>query len=343
MPLLRRLCLFLPLLLALWHAPLQAKLTFGEVERLQHVANTTLTDPSGAQLYLARKLVEKHFLLPYALEDQGYVLGISGDSRRYYPMPTGDKLAALQQAGHLPTPLPPFELDTLDRVFGHLLWFTLGGLALYGGGHWAWRRWRAARRGPMAIEPSFETAPPRDAPPAFEPPVALPPLPVQLPLRLYPQRLKLLGFLAICTVFVVIGVLMYTTDGLWVGLLCAGFFGLGIPIFIVQMLPGASFLELQADDFTYSALFRKRTVQWRDIADIGVMKIQGRTMVGWNFLPSYAGRSGGHKVSKSISGIEAGLPDSYGMTPTALAELMGLIHLHHLHRLHRQSLQPTPA
>jgi hypothetical protein len=338
MTLIQRLTLLLPLLLTLWHAPVQAKLRFGEVERLRHVATTTLTDSSGATLYLARKIVEKHFLLPYALDDQGYVLGVSGDSRRYYPLPAGEKLAALQQAGHLPTPLPPYKLDTIDLLLGHALWVMLVGFAVYGGAHWAWKRRRAAQAGP-ALQPSWADAP--------SPPVVLrgapPPLGVTLPLRLHPRRLKMLGFLAICLVFVVIGVVMFKENRV-MGALCAGFFGLGIPIFVAQMLPGASFLELHADRFTFRTLFKQHTVHWRDVAAIAVVKVQGRSMVGWNHGPSYAGGGVGHKVSRAMSGVDAALPESYGMAPTALAELMERIRLHHRHpQPSLDSQQPTPA
>lgn len=334
MPPLRQLFSLLPfiaLLLALSPTPSHAKLRFGEVERLRHVADTTLTDPSGARLHLARKVVERHFLLPYALEDQGYVLGVSGDSRAYYPLPTGEKLATLQQAGHLPTPLPPYRLDTLDWVVGHLLWLTLLGLALYGGGHWAWSRRRAARAGPAA-EPSWA------APATAVQHAAPPPLTVTLPLRLHASRLKLMGLLALCIGFVVIGVLIHQEHRV-LGLVCAGFFGLGIPIFLVQMLPGASFLELHADRFVYRALFRERTIHWRDVASLAVVKLQGRTMVGYDFTPSHASRVGGHKVSKAMAGTHAALPETFGMKPIALAELMDQIRRHHLQSQHPS----TPA
>lgn len=345
MPFLRRLLLCLPLLLLLWHPSSHAKFKFGTAERLRHVANTTLTDSSGAKLYLARKIVEKHFLLPYSLEDQGYVLGVSGDSHAYYALPTGEKLAALQQAGHLPTPLPPYELDGVDWFFGHLLWFTLAGLVLYVGGHWAWGRRRAARTSTstQALEPSFaDTEPSRPASiaPAARTP-APPPLTVQLPLRLHPKRLKMLILLAGCLGFVALGALMFHDEPL-IGALSIGFFGLGIPIAIVQMLPGAAFLELHADHFTFRAVFKQHSVRWRDIAGLRVVKVQGRAIVGWDFAPSYAGRGKSHTVSKAMAGIDAGLPDTYGMKPTALAELMDHIRLHHLHS-EAHSRQPTPA
>lgn len=316
-------------LVMLWHAPAHAALKFGHTERIRFVAATPLTDKDGTPLFLARKIVEKSFLLPYSIEDQGYVLGISGQSRRYHPLPEGDTLAALQRSGQLPTPLPPFELDTLDRLIGHALWLALAGLIVYGAVHRAVRRRRPAAAGRAA--PERPTASQVDTPSATPaPPVpTLPSLGVRLPLRLRPSRLKMLALLAVCAVFVALGVWMSRTEPL-MGYLCAGFFGLGLPVFALQLLPGVSYLELRRDGFVFRSLFKQATVRWLDIGSLHVVRVQGYTMVGWNYVPGRGGAGAGHTLSKTLSGVHGALPDTYGMKGQALADLMDRIRLHAL-------------
>ena len=311
------LCLLAPLLLALVHGQAHAAFKFGSSEKIRFVAATSLQGPGGETLFIGRMVTQRSFGLPYTIEDHGFVLGISGESKRYYPMPQGEQLAALQQAGHLPTPLPAFELDTLDLLFGHLLWITLLCLATY-------TAYVFARRPRQPAAPNIEPAAWQDTlpPPAVRAP--LPPLGVSLPLRLHPSRLKMLGLLAVCLVFVALGLLM-SREQPAMGYFCAAFFGLGIPVFSLQMLPGKSYLELAHDRFTTTSLFKRATVQWSDIAELRVIRIHGNKMVGWNYTAAYAGRGTGHAVSSALAGVHGALPDTYGMKAEALAELMDAI------------------
>jgi hypothetical protein len=123
--------LMLVLLLFGLSAPVFAKFVFGNGETVRFVANTTITAPDGARLYLGRKITTHSFLLPYSATDDGYVLGVSGDSKRYFPLPAGAQLEKLQLQGALPKPLPAWEFSEVDWLFHHSLWLGLAGLALW--------------------------------------------------------------------------------------------------------------------------------------------------------------------------------------------------------------------
>ena len=73
-------------------------------------------------------------------------------------------------------------------------------------------------------------------------------------LTLYPTKTKHFMLLLISLAFTAIGIWM-GIDGKWMGFLCAAFFGLGILIFIIQLLPGSSYLRLYKDEFEYCAFF----------------------------------------------------------------------------------------
>ena len=96
-------------------------------------------------LYLGYMTRTRNFLLGYSVEDAGYVLGVKGESKKFYHMPMGDDLARFQKAGTLPDPLPPYRLGFFDYLVGYSLWWGLALVALF----WAVGAWRK-RRGAVA-------------------------------------------------------------------------------------------------------------------------------------------------------------------------------------------------
>lgn len=301
-----------PLVLVLWHPQAQAGFQFGTSEHIRFVANITLQGPQGERLYLGRKVAQKSFILPYTVRDDGFVLGISGESKRYYPLPQGQQLEAIQRAGHLPTPLPEYELETFDLIFGHALWLTLIGFAVFG----AYKHLtRNRQRAPAAARPASHPVAQVDRPSSSAP------ANVRLPMRLQPRRLKTIGLLAICIAFVVVGFLMSGKEPV-MGYLCVGLFGLGIPVFLAQLLPGRSYLELTKNGFTVASPFRRTTIKWQDVAGFAVATISRNQMVGWRFSKAYAGQATSRKLSGALTGVEGVLPDTYGMKAEELAGLM---------------------
>jgi hypothetical protein len=294
-------------LCGLWLAPAHAALKFGASENIRFVANITLAGPSGERLYLARKITQQSFLLPYSIQDDGYVIGISGESKKYYPLPQGERLEALQKAGYLPRPLPPYELEPLDLVFGYSLWIFLLGCAVYGA--YVYLRPKRAASSPAPRAGEVPRPPPYSGPD------------FALPMKLYPSQLKTLGLLLICIVFVAGGLFMAREQPL-MGYLCAGFFALGIPVMLINLLPGQAYLELAEDRFTFAGVFRKNTIYWKDVAGFGVASVRGNKMVGWNFVPEYAAQKTGRALASTLTGVQAALPDTYRMKAEALSALM---------------------
>ncbi len=114
------------LLLAALAGPASAAYPFfGAKETVRIVAVTGIPAENGVNYNLGRKLTLKAFLLPYAVEDGGYVLVAADDPKKFFPMPAGPKLATLQANGFLPNPLPPVKLKLSDYLVGYLLWWLL--------------------------------------------------------------------------------------------------------------------------------------------------------------------------------------------------------------------------
>ena len=159
------------------------------------------------------------------------------------------------------------------------------------------------------------------APDKFAPGIDITPL----PLMLHASRVKASLLLAVCLAFTVIGVWMGIDTHDWIGWACAALFGLGCVVFTLNMLPNASFLRLEEDGFTYSALYRRHTVKWAVTRDFGVMAMRYTRMVGWSFVANHRMSATMRKLNQAIAGFDAALPDTYGMRAETLAVLMATL------------------
>jgi hypothetical protein len=291
----------------------EAKLRFGANQRVHFVQEVSLRGPNDEQLFLGRMIETNSFLLPYAVKDQGFVLGIAGESARYFDMPPDDALQAMQREGLLPAPLPTYELTAVDLIFGNLLWIVIAVLALYG----AFKHFtsKQTQGDPDATPVAGQTHPAPKMVTAYEGEH------IELPMTLHASKLKMAGLVAISAVFVAIGIFTSSKEPV-MGLLSAGFFGLCGIVGVLGLIPGGSYLLLERDGFTTSSLFRKHSYRWRDVSPFGVKRISRNKMVCWNFAPNYSGPKRGASFSKTLTGIEAALPDTYGKKAEDLAELM---------------------
>jgi large subunit ribosomal protein L33 len=137
------------------------------------------------------------------------------------------------------------------------------------------------------------------------------------PLRLTPSRGKWALVLLICIGFTIAGAVIIRAGNArgWF----AGFFILGIPMAAIMLLPGAGGLVLDREGFGVTTLYRTHRWRWTDTGGFAVATLpRGHKMVVYNaHASSVLGQ-----VSTKITGRNAGLPETYGLKPEALAELM---------------------
>jgi Tfp pilus assembly protein PilF len=100
-----------------------AKLHFGTQEHLREIQDVELKGANGEALYLGYKYSVYSFLLPYGLTDDGYILGIRGDTS-YFRL-DDENIKSFQDRGQLPSPLPSYQLSMLDYAMGHAVWIVL--------------------------------------------------------------------------------------------------------------------------------------------------------------------------------------------------------------------------
>jgi hypothetical protein len=126
----------------------RADYRFGEDEEIHHIEDVTLKGANSEALYLGYMTKTKNFIAGYSVEDAGYVLGVKGESKKFYPMPTGEELARFQKAGHLPDPLPPYRPGFWTYFMGYSLWWILALVGVW----WIWDEWRKRRKKAEAPE-----------------------------------------------------------------------------------------------------------------------------------------------------------------------------------------------
>jgi len=131
---------------------------------------------------------------------------------------------------------------------------------------------------------------------------------------------KALLYLFVCLLFVVIGVSIFKGALIdWFGI---GFFGLGCIVFVLQLVPNASYLRLTPEGFTMCSLFRSHSYRWTETKTFAARYVSHMKTVVFNYSPSYTKQIAMRKMNKKLFGVESCLPDTYGMSAEELADLM---------------------
>jgi hypothetical protein len=152
---------------------------------------------------------------------------------------------------------------------------------------------------------------------------------VELPLRLTTSKAKMLLLLAGSLAFVAIGVWMVVRqpqDAFW-GYSSIVFFGACAVVALISMLPSASYLLVTREGFTMCSMFRQHAFRWSDIDSFAACRIATNASVGWNFSSSYTRSKTMRAMNVRLANVEAAFPDTYGMKPEKLAQLLNQLRL----------------
>ncbi len=100
------------------------------------------------------------------------------------------------------------------------------------------------------------------------------------------------------------------------------FFGLGVVVFIVELLPNSAYLKLTNEGFEVRSLYRSNFTKWVEVDRFGIFYIRFYAMVVLNFTEEHKKHTIGKKIARSLSPYQGALPQTYGMKAIKLAELM---------------------
>jgi hypothetical protein len=142
-----------------------------------------------------------------------------------------------------------------------------------------------------------------------------------VPVTLRPSKAKMALLFIVSLLFVFGGILMMR-DGERAGYFVSAFFALCLLVAAIQFLPNASYLLLTPEGFTFCSLFRAHTVKWNDVEWFSVVEIGGRKMVGWNPIPGVRPHARLRAFNLKAFGLEEALPDTYGLRPEVLADIL---------------------
>jgi hypothetical protein len=133
------------------------------------------------------------------------------------------------------------------------------------------------------------------------------------------RKALLVLFISIC--FVALGVWM-TSERPVLGWLTVAFFGLGIPVSLLTLLPNCMYLRLDEEGFEMGSPIRKHKFKWTDVADFHIGSISGAKMIAITFYPEYKGQRLARSVAATVSGMEAAIPNQYNATLEQILEAL---------------------
>lgn len=141
------------------------------------------------------------------------------------------------------------------------------------------------------------------------------------PVTLYPARRKhaFLGFLSLPFVGV-----PFLAPGapavVWIG---AVFFAVCALVFLLQLIPGASYLRLTEHGFVVRSIFRTwPLVPWCCVSVFRVTSVSGQQLVIYDNVVDATHSPRLAQANRWLTGSSSGLPDTYGLTAEALAALL---------------------
>jgi hypothetical protein len=103
------------------------KLIFGNDEKLTCIQPVAVKGSEGEALCLAYKTSKIFFGAGVYLRDQGYVLAVTPDAKRFYEL-SAARTEELQAKSLLPRPLPAYSIPWYEYAWGYSLWIILAAL-----------------------------------------------------------------------------------------------------------------------------------------------------------------------------------------------------------------------
>lgn len=138
---------------------------------------------------------------------------------------------------------------------------------------------------------------------------------------LYPSRRKHLLFALLSLAFVSIPFLIPAAPlVVWIS---AAFFAVCALVFLLNLLPGTSYLRLTPEGFEARSLFRTwPLVRWCCVSQFQVTSASGQSMVVYDNSVDLEQNPRLSRANRFVAGTSSGLPDTYGLSAEALASLL---------------------
>lgn len=100
------------------------------------------------------------------------------------------------------------------------------------------------------------------------------------------------------------------------------FFGIVLLVSLLRLLPGANSLTLTPSGFIMKSLFRSHFIAWEAVQSFQLGKLAGEDAVYFNYHAHHRLQLKAKQFNHLITGNEAALPDTYGLTAENLRSLL---------------------
>ena len=137
---------------------------------------------------------------------------------------------------------------------------------------------------------------------------------------LKPTPGRWIAVVVIAALFVAIGLYLITTRGSWIGWLSVSFFGFVLAVALAQLSGLGSQLTLDADTFELSNFGRKTIERWDEVQGFQAFRQSYNTLIGYDRVRDQGTRMGA--MNRAMGGRTAALPDTFGLEPDALVDLL---------------------
>lgn len=134
-----------------------------------------------------------------------------------------------------------------------------------------------------------------------------------LPLILKPGKVKSSILLVISIGFVVLGISLLDKNML-IAVLNIVFFSLCFIVFLLNLIPDSSYLRIDEKGIEMKNLFRTTFIPWQAVNSFKTKWVAFNKLVVFDLNKNLAG--------EKLKRRQGGFPDTYGMSATALAELL---------------------
>ena len=118
--------------------------------------------------------------------------------------------------------------------------------------------------------------------------------------------LYLLG--SLCAV--ALGIWMAGTDP-WMGWACALFFGIGVIVFLLLLMPNSVYLRLHADGFELASLVRKNTTRWEYVASFSVGTMNHGKVIAIVYTDAWRATRFDRGASYALTGVDGVISNMY--------------------------------
>jgi hypothetical protein len=138
---------------------------------------------------------------------------------------------------------------------------------------------------------------------------------------LRPGRVKTILLLCFCLIFPIGPLIRTPAPDEWYIWLIGAFFGLCALVFAVQLIPSSTYLRLSPQGFTVRSLFRTAPmILWRDVSEFQVAVLPRQKLVVYESTATTMPTL--RKINRALVGAGEALPNSFGLKPQELADLM---------------------